>query len=277
MRYRVISSLMILGLLLLSVILCSCGDSKEYYTPSLIFEERNEMYIVTGISSDDDEIIIPQKYDGKIVQIDAEAFKDCQQLKNVKINCWRIGAGAFENCTNLQSITIGQNVCSIGDSAFANTERLTEIVYLAENIENVLGGTFLNAGNKDNGIRLTIGNNVKMIPGWFFSACEDVYLKSVFWEENSQCTYIGPFAFFSCDDLTSIIIPEKIAYIGHRCFAGCEALKTISFENRQEDWKIYDYRDSEEYIYIVNSDTVKSETEIANKLVFEYNSFDWRR
>ena len=281
MRYKVISILIVLSFVIISVSLFSCGNLREQYTPSLVFEENNGIYTVTGISANDSDIIIPSTFKGKMVKIGKEAFKDCQQLEKVEINCWIISDSAFENCTNLQSITIGKDVSHIGRSAFANTEKLTEIAYFAENIEDILGGTFLNAGSKGDGIKLTIGKNVKTFPGWFFSACEDVYVKNVLWEDNSQCSYIGPDAFFQCDDLTSIVIPKDVTYIGIACFAGCENLKTISFENREDDWKIYEYtREHEEmgeYKYIVNSDTVKNETEIAKKLVFEYGGYDWRR
>lgn len=262
---------------LLLLFLLSCHGSNQQYTSSLIFEENQGVYVVVGILTNETQIVIPQKYKGKPLIIGEEAFADCTFLESVEINCYVIGKSAFENCTNIRNLTIGNAVSCIEENAFANTKKLSQIMYLAENIGSIPGGTFLNSGTAGTGIKLTIGSQVQMVPGWFFSACDNVYLKSVSWEENSQCTYIGPFAFYHCDDLTSMIIPKNVVYIGHHCFSGCKSLKTISFENRQEDWKIHDYRDFEEYLYIVNSDTVKNETDIAQKLIVEYNSFDWRR
>lgn len=274
MRCRVI---LVFAMLFLFGTLSSCGVLNNQYTPTLIFEEGQGEYIVTGISSNDSQIIIPQTYKGKMVRIGNEAFKNCKTLESVEINCAIIGNSAFENCTNINSITIGKDVFMFGNSAFANTEKLTKITYLAENIDDIPGGTFQNAGIKGSGIKLTIGNNVKSFPGWFFSNCGNVYLKKVVFEDNSKCTYIGPYAFYSCKNLTSIIIPKNVTYIGTHCFQGCEELKTVSFENRENDWKIYKYKNTEEYIYIINSDTIKSETEIAKKLVSEYSSYDWRQ
>lgn len=274
MRCRVV---LLLVLSFLLICLFSCGDSNNQYTPSLIFEESQGGYMVTGISSDDSEIIIPKTYRNKSVQIGEAAFKNCEQLENVEINCFVIGKNAFENCINIKSITIGKDVLFIGESAFSNTEKLTQINYFAENIEDIHGGTFENAGINGDGIKLTIGNNVKSFPGWFFSNCGNLYLKNVVFEDNSKCSYIGPYAFYSCENLTSIVIPKNVQYIGVHCFSGCEKLKTVSFENREADWKIHKYENTEEYIFIINSDTIKNETEIAKKLVSEYNSYDWRQ
>ena len=281
MRFRY---LFVIVLVFITIAMSGCfnknnqENSDEQYTSSLIFDESDGGFAtVIGVSSNETEVIIPNTYNDKMVIIGNEAFKNNIFLSKVTINCFSVGEKAFESCSNLKDVVIGKNVCWIGKQAFANTEKLESITYFAEDIRDIAGGTFLNSGKNGDGILLDIKNNVKSFPGWFFSACKDVKLKYVNFEENSSCSYIGPYAFYSCKQLTSFVISKKVSYIGAYCFAGCEELKTVSFEDRDNDWKIYEYKNTENYKYIVNSDTIKDETKIAKKLVTEYYCLDWRK
>ena len=80
-------------------------------------------------------------------------------LKKVTITGERINSYAFNNCTTLESVTIGSNVRYIGDNAFANCNTLTNVTFEApdgwkyitksvagNNIENALDSSDLRDG-----------------------------------------------------------------------------------------------------------------------------------
>ena len=53
-----------------------------------------------------------------------------------------IGAGAFEGCSSLTSVTIGSSVRSIGEQAFANCDKLKTVSCLAENVPSTESDVF---------------------------------------------------------------------------------------------------------------------------------------
>lgn len=52
-----------------------------------------------------------------------------------------IGVGAFSNCSNLNSITIGSSITAIGDSAFEKCSNLTSITILKDEPFIIGGGS----------------------------------------------------------------------------------------------------------------------------------------
>ncbi|MBR0518478.1 leucine-rich repeat domain-containing protein [bacterium] len=66
----------------------------------------------------------------RIIKIDSEVFKDCDQLQVVTIpdTVTEIGDSAFENCSSLEKINIPDSVTKIGNRAFANCKSLVSIV-----------------------------------------------------------------------------------------------------------------------------------------------------
>ena len=131
------------------------------------------------------------------------AFYGCSGLTSITIpdNVTSIGGGAFSGCTGLTSITIPDNVTSIGDSAFRGCTGLTSI---------------------------TIPNSVQNIGYSAFYNCTN--LKTVTFAENSQCSSIGGSAFNGCKGLTSITIPSSVTSIGRGAFSD------TYYYNRTSNW-----------------------------------------
>ena len=120
------------------------------------------------------DIIIPETvdYDGKtysVISIDKYAFEYCSGLTSVTIgnSVTNIDDYAFYECSGLTSVTIGNSVTSIGRFAFAYCSGLTSV---------------------------TIGNSV---------------------------TSIGVNSFSGCSGLTSVTIPNSVTSIGTGAFGGC--------------------------------------------------------
>ena len=97
---------------------------------------------------------------------------------------------------------------------------------------------FSSAGQEGSGITVTIGKDVTKIPSYLF--CPELIhalepnppkITSVIFEENSVCTSIGNCAFYKCDSLKSITIPNCLTSIGDRAFYGCSSITSITIPN----------------------------------------------
>ena len=108
-----------------------------------------------------------------------------------------IKGGAFENRSNLTSITIPDSVTSIGGYAFSGCSGLTSV---------------------------TIGNGVTSIDFYAFYGCSGLTNITI----PDSVTSIGNHAFYGCSGLTSITIPGSVTSIRQSAFNGCSDLTSIT-------------------------------------------------
>ncbi len=111
-----------------------------------------------------------------------------------------INNNVFENCSNLTSVTIGENVTTIGEEAFSYCNALTS---------------------------LTIGENVRTIGKLAFYQCYGLTSLTI----GEKVTTIGDMAFYQCKGLTSVTIPNSVATIKYGAFADCPNLSSVSIPN----------------------------------------------
>ncbi len=153
-------------------------------------------------------VIIPEtvNYNGEsydVTSIDNYAFYCCSEVTSVTIgdNVVSIGDYAFEHCTSLSSIYFPNSVTSIGYSAFTNT---------------------LWYDNQSNGL---------------VYAGKVAYRYKGTMPTNSSITIkdgtlgIAFYAFANFTGLKSITIPNSVTTIGAQAFIGCSNLQTISIPN----------------------------------------------
>ena len=81
------------------------------------------------------ELTIPEKviYEGieyQVTTINSKAFENCSNLTSITIpnSVTSIGSEAFKNCSNLKSITIGSSVTNIGKNIFEGCTHLKNII-----------------------------------------------------------------------------------------------------------------------------------------------------
>ncbi|MDY2509530.1 MAG: leucine-rich repeat protein [Ruminococcus callidus] len=108
-----------------------------------------------------------------------------------------IGERAFYGCTNLQSVTISDNVQMIGDNAFAYCSALTE---------------------------LTLPESVTAIGDDAFYGCSGLTGLQL----PSQLLQIGTAAFEGCTGLTALELPASVTTLGDNIFAECTSLQQIT-------------------------------------------------
>ncbi len=114
-----------------------------------------------------------------------------------------IGRYAFYNHSDLTSVTIGDDVTEICESAFSNT-----------GLTNV-----------------TIGNSVTTIGPSAFSSC--LSLKEV--TLGNKVATICDCAFWGCEALETVKLPRSVTNIGFQAFEECGSLSHVWYEGSQTD------------------------------------------
>ena len=158
-----------------------------------------------------------------VTSIGDRAFYGCSGLTSVVTgeSVTHIKDKAFSGCSGLTSVTIGKAVKRIESAAFSGCSPV-ELVWNAQRCEN------MGAMNKNNIQKVTIGNEVIILPEGFvsFSKITDIIIPN-------SVTSIGRGALGYCYGLSSIDIPNSVTSIGSYAFEN-----TAWFDN-QPDGLVY--------------------------------------
>lgn len=175
-------------------------------------------------------IIIPQSIDVNgivysVTSIGAGAFNQCFELENVIMpnSITSIGVDAFFGCPKLSSIIIPNSVTVIGKSAFEQCTTLFSIV-LPNSLSSIEDRLFSGCSMLSS---ITIPENVISIGTNAFYGCSS--LTELFIPE--KVTEIGSYAFGKCSGLSEINIPNSVILIEQGAFAGCTGLKDVTISN----------------------------------------------
>jgi hypothetical protein len=173
-------------------------DGINYRVTSL---QDSHVEVVSGDYSGD--IVIPEVVtyndtEYSVIAIGESAFENCNELQSVTLpeSVTTIGTYAFRNCTSLQSVTLPESVTTIEDYAF----------YRCTSLQSV-----------------TLPESVTTIGRYVFYGCTS--LQSVILPES--VTTIERYTFRRCTSLQSITIPRNVTKIDRYAFGDCTSLSTL--------------------------------------------------
>ena len=154
-----------------------------------------------------------------VTSIDNFAFRSCNMLQDITIsdNLLSIGEKTFANCFSLTSITLPEGLLSIGDNAFENC-MFASINFINKSSLDAESNKYWGAAIGDSEINGLLLNHDTIVD--FRRHLSAISIPT-------QAKVIGYEAFYDCDSIKNIIIPDNITSIEKRAFAECDSLQSV--------------------------------------------------
>ncbi len=176
------------------------------------------------------DIVIPDS----VGEIGVSAFSDCTALKTVTIGSEQssvtkqaltIWENAFYQCTALTDVKLGNHVVGIGPFAFSACTAL-ENINLPDSITSIGNSAFYNCGYYNNKANWT--EKVLYMGNYLIKA--DPQLTGNY-TVKSGTKIIVPRAFYQCNAITNLTLPDSVYIIDDYSFSDCTALETVALGN----------------------------------------------
>ena len=228
---------------------CSGLTSINVNDGNTVYDSRNNCNAIIETETNTliqgcNTTIIPDS----VTSIGNTAFERCTSLTSVTIGngVTSIGSGVFQYCSGLTSVTIPDSVTSIGTHVFNGCTSLTSCT-IGSGVTSISQATFRNCSGLTS---VDLPNRVTSIGDYAFSGCtslEEVTIPngvtSIYSSTFAGCssltsvtipdsvTSIGGSCFYNCTSLTSIVIPDSVTSIGTWVFQGCSGLTSCTIGN----------------------------------------------
>lgn len=228
----------------------SCGDSNDSFN-SIDIGIRNEMLLIayygsiTGICEDglswkiDRNGLLTISGTGEMMDYNwwfgapwsDESYSDAVKEVIIAPGITRIGDSAFLNCISIESITIPDSVTSIGNYVFRECSGLLS-VSIGSGMTNIAAEAFRDCPSLISIIVSEQNPTYTSVDGVLFT--KDIK-ELVAYPDGKQGAYnipdgvqrIGDRAFYTCEGLTDLTIPNSVMILGIEPFVHCINLKTV--------------------------------------------------
>jgi len=175
------------------------------------------------------DVSIPS--DDRVTAIAESAFQQCRELKTILVpqNILSIGMSAFYDCLELQSIELQCKLKEIEDFMFWGCENLSEI-----NLPCTLKRIGDSAFHKCKSLRnLSLPQGLETIEDAAFHTCSNLRFLNI----PEGVTSIGADLFQYCNNLEALTIPITVKSIGDSIFFDCFKLQSVFYEGTMSDWE----------------------------------------
>jgi hypothetical protein len=172
---------------------------------------------------------VDNSYSGGAAVIRDHTFEACTSLMSVTIGPWvtTIMSYAFDGCTNVTGFYFQYNAPLLYyTSVFSNDINAT--VYYEPwrtGWDSTFGGLPTAQWLNPNGFTFTTNNGAITITGYTASGYDDLIIPDT--TNGLPVTSIGEQAFYRCEGLTSITIPNTVTSIGSAAFYSCTRLTSV--------------------------------------------------
>lgn len=186
-----------------------------------------------------------------------------EQLTELVIpeNVTQLGRYVFYGFDDLQTITVHENVTSVGDGAFGAC-KLQTVYWNAIDCKAPFENISLISAVFSSVTDAYIGENVETLPGCLFYKCGNLQTVTF---TGDKLQSIGGYDFYECKNLTEVTIPSSVTVINSQAFVGCENLASVTFEN-ETGWSTYG-----------ESLTLSDPITNAQYLTTTYTEYPWKR
>ena len=204
-------------------------NNKNYKSiDGVLYSKDGTTLIQYPIGKKDTSFIIPDS----VTSIGDWAFSSCRSLTSVVIgdSVTSIGDYAFRYCGSLTSVEIGGSVTSIGDYAFYSCGNLTNLT-LGKGIRK-MGRNSNRPFTKE--ALYTVYEGVKYlgVEGNPYYYLVDVVSKNYSsYTIHPDTNVIINYAFYECERLASVTIPNGVTYIGDNAFSSCSSLTSVEISD----------------------------------------------
>ena len=199
----------------------------------------NASYTVIGIGDCTEQDIIIDTHDGLPITAIADNAFETRKLSSVTIgdNVCLIGERAFANCMELRCVSVGSGILKIGAGAFYYCEGISS-VYIYDLISwcNIKFGDYMANPiyyadkwflNDSPITELTLPEQITEIHGYAFAGSKK--LKSVSISKNVKT--ISEYAFYMCSELQNITLCAGVTNIERFAFYKCDKIETLTLPN----------------------------------------------
>ena len=169
----------------------------------------------------------------------------CSKIRSVTIqqNVTSIGKRAFDGCSALTTLSLGEDIQTIGNYAFENCTSLTGVT-IPQSVTSIgyyafEGCTHLNP--------LTIKGPITSMGNYAFAG--STYLTSLTLSDDIQT--IGNFAFLGSTSLKTVTLPKNLTSIGAYAFADCSELESITIPEKVKTINPKTFADCSKLEYII--------------------------
>ena len=207
------------------------GDISIPIGPDTGKEDPPEAYVAQGFCGDEamwilnDQGLLLISGDGAMFDYEtpgsAPWYDYRDEIKEVMVDgdVSPITAGAFYDCANLETVSLGNGVTAVDGAAFVGCAALKRILADSDNaaLTNDAAGALY---SKDKSVLVR---------------CPTGY--SGYYLIPETVTAVEEYAFADCTALTGVTIQEKVVRIGEGAFSGCSALEKVRYCASREQWE----------------------------------------